>query len=80
MLSARAFVRGVELHVATWFEVFRQRKVLESAAPRDEIDGFPLEYVAYSQGMKLSMTASVIDKQAQSDSVFEIPQKVRFSI
>lgn len=51
-------------------------KDIKGAVHKDftELDGFPLEYLTFSQGMKLSMTASIVDKQTQSDSMFEIPE------
>lgn len=39
-----------------------------------DLDGFPLEYLTFSQGMKLSITASQVDQTSQDDSVFEIPE------
>jgi hypothetical protein len=50
-------------------------KEIKGAIHKDykELDGFPLEYLTVTQGMKLQMIATTVSRQSQDDSNFEVP-------
>jgi hypothetical protein len=39
-----------------------------------ELDGFPMQYITFNQGMKLEITATEVTKASQVDSLFKVPE------
>jgi len=67
----KAIVSADSSSVEVWYT-----KEIQSANHMNfkTLDGFPLQYVSVDQGMKIQITANTIEKLAQPDAKFEIPE------